>query len=254
MPESLLHRVAKRVLPTALYPRTLIGNAILARTGRVVFSGPFRDLRYVESSVGSVYFPKLLGTYERELHTAMEELIARRPARILDLGAAEGYYAVGLATRLTASSIVAYEEDEVGRGLLRQLAAMNSVAERIIVRGRCTPDTLAADLVEPGSVAIVCDIEGGEAAVLDPVAVAGLRKAWILVELHEFVVPGIGAELSRRFVASHHVERIEQRPRTVEDYPFPISVTRWLPEPYASELVQEHRPEPMSWLVLRPHG
>ncbi|MBX7105240.1 MAG: hypothetical protein K1X57_14250 [Gemmataceae bacterium] len=253
-PDTLLHRWAKRLLPTPLYPRHLLATTIDRRVGRTVFAGPFRGMKYVDASVGSVFYPKLLGCYEKELHGAIEELIALAPATIIDIGAAEGYYAVGLALRCPQARVIAFEENEEGRALLAKMAAMNGVAERMTVRGRCTPAALAADLGGPGRTACVCDVEGGEAELLDPAVAGALRNAWILVELHDFLVPGTGAELARRFAPTHQVTTIGQQPRTVADYPFPIPWARWLPLAYGSYHVQEFRPAPMSWLVLRPRA
>jgi len=69
-------------------------------TNRTVASGPFRGMRYVARAYHSAYHAKLLGTYEMELHGIVEELCRETPGIIVDVGAAEGYYAVGLAMRL----------------------------------------------------------------------------------------------------------------------------------------------------------
>jgi predicted O-methyltransferase YrrM len=72
-------------------------------------------MHYTENSQGSCYIPKLLGVYERELHDVLENLIAWGPDLVIDAGAAEGYYAVGLARRLPQSRIMAFEMEEGGR-------------------------------------------------------------------------------------------------------------------------------------------
>ena len=80
--------------------------------GGIVAGGPFQGLRYIRESVGSAWAPKMLGTYEKELWPVVDVLIRRRPRWIVDVGAAEGYYAVGLAMRLGAAQVVAFEADE----------------------------------------------------------------------------------------------------------------------------------------------
>src|SRR5438105_426555 len=66
-----------------------------------VLDGPFRGLRYPSaSSLHSGLLPKLLGTYEAELHGPIEHLLKSRTyGAVVDVGAAEGYYAVGFALR-----------------------------------------------------------------------------------------------------------------------------------------------------------
>jgi hypothetical protein len=50
--------------------------------------------------------PKFLGTYERELHRVIERAIWRRPKYVLNIGCAEGFYAVGLAIRLNDAQVL----------------------------------------------------------------------------------------------------------------------------------------------------
>jgi precorrin-6B methylase 2 len=61
---------------------------------------------------------------------------------LIDMGAAERYYAVGLAATTPVRRVVAFEAEERGRSLLKEMAVRNSVSTRIEIRGRCE----AADL------------------------------------------------------------------------------------------------------------
>ena len=143
-------------------------------------------------SFGSAYLPKLLGTYERELHWCVEEICAMAPGFILNVGAAEGYYTVGLALRNPHARVIGFEMDPHGRQALREMTELNYVADRIEVRGQCEPADLYSAIVKQPCPMVVCDAEGYEARLLDPPAVPTLKCAAILVELHEFLVPGIG--------------------------------------------------------------
>ena len=60
-----------------------------------VISGPFAGMQYVNTSVGSALEPKILGTYELELHDVFERLLDKDFAAIVNVGAGEGYLAVG---------------------------------------------------------------------------------------------------------------------------------------------------------------
>ena len=78
-------------------PKGYLAHLVRERTGCSVTSGPFAGMRYIDASFGSAYIPKLLGTYEQELSNVLAGIIAKRPKAVVDVGAAEGYYAVGLA-------------------------------------------------------------------------------------------------------------------------------------------------------------
>jgi hypothetical protein len=250
--DSWVHRTAKALVPARLHPSGLLTRAVVRRTGRAVASGPFRGMKYVASGVGSVYYPKLLGVYERELHPVVAAIGRLRPDRIIDVGAAEGYYAVGLARCNPQAAVVAFEETPDGQRLVREMAALNGVADRVRVLGRCEPGDLRAELAGARRPVVVCDVEGYETTLLDPAAVPALATTWVLVELHEFVTAGVGELLRGRFQDTHRVAEIAQTDRTRADFPYLRWLARLLPHAYATFAVNEFRPARMSWLWLEP--
>jgi hypothetical protein len=209
-------------------------------------------MRYVETSLGSAYLPKLLGIYERELAAAIDAVCARRPRLIIDVGAAEGYYAVGLALRNPQARVVAFEMDPRGRETLRHMANLNGVTGRVEVRGRCEPQDLNAALGATDDPVLVCDVEGDEELLLDPDLVPDLRRAAILVETHDFVRAGITETLQRRFQRSHGIEPIWQEPRSRHEFPWRTLGTVLLPGSYLEWAVNEWRPVRMCWLWMDP--
>jgi Met-10+ like-protein len=127
--------------------RGLYWNVICAllwfKAGHRIWAGPFVGTRYRVGAVCSASVPKLLGTYERELQPEIEKLANERWSAVIDVGAAEGYYAVGFARRLRDVPVVAYEMDPHGRALLRANAEENSVVESIDLREECTAAAFA---------------------------------------------------------------------------------------------------------------
>lgn len=257
-PLSVAKRIARTVLParwhlSALGPR-LLREQIVRRTNMAVASDPFRGMRYVHGSYKSVWEPKVLGIYERELADAIGEAIARQPVRILDIGAAEGYYAVGLARAVPGAYAWAFEADEQAHPLLRDLIACNGVSARVHIGGLCTPDVLSGVLGDGRGTLVICDAEGGEADLLDPVRVAGLRYADILVELHAGRVPDVWQMIRERFAPTHDIAVIDQEARSPADYPYWSPL---VPEAYVSNAVSEFRQpwEPWMrwyWMTARP--
>src|SRR3982751_3241860 len=68
--------------------------------GTTVLHGPFAGLRYPADAVQSRHsVPMLLGSYERELHAIVDSVLLDSYNRVVDVGCAEGYYAVGLALK-----------------------------------------------------------------------------------------------------------------------------------------------------------
>ena len=81
-------------------PITLVHAYLKKVTRKRIFSGPFQGLYYIGESIGSSYYPKILGIYEKELHGI---LVANRLDsfdKLVVIGAGEGYYAVGLVQKM----------------------------------------------------------------------------------------------------------------------------------------------------------
>ncbi|WZO98667.1 hypothetical protein EP7_000253 [Isosphaeraceae bacterium EP7] len=230
--------------------RRIVGR--LATPDRVA-QGPFRGMRPIAAAYCSEFLPKLVGTYEREIAPAIEAICAAGCDRIVDIGAAEGYYAVGMAMRNPDALVVGFEMNPSARYYLRQLAERNEVSARLQIRGTCDLDSLAASLEGARRPALICDCEGAEDLLLDPVRVEPLRRSYVLVETHDGlatdagVLEGIGRRLHERFGATHAIETIDSRPRSGDDLP---AGTELSPEESA-EAMNEGRPW-AQWLFMTP--
>lgn len=247
-----LRRAGRALVPRRFHRASRLASRLAPLVGERVLAGPFAGLRYVNRSYGSAYWPKVLGTYELELIPRLEELLLMPFRTVLVAGAAEGYYAVGLARRLVGASVLAWEAGDEARAAIAELAALNDVERRIEARGICDLGELSMGLARGGPVLLVCDLDGGEAGLLDPRALPDLAQAWIVVETHDCFVPGVMALLSNRFAPTHVVEEIRARPRSAADAP-PLA----LPPSFRGALAQllsERRPPGNDWLVMTPRG
>lgn len=215
------------------------------RHGERVLHGPFRGLAYPPGLVGRVHHltAKLLGTYEEELAEVLREEIEQRPPLFVDLGAADGYYAVGFALASPDTAVHAYEVDPVARRQLRALARANRA--RVELHGPANADRLAAHDLD--GALVLCDIEGAEADVLDPEAAPGLADAVLVVEVHP--LPGGGdteAIMRRRFEPTHAIDSIRPRERDPAAYRELDGAPGW------ESALDELRFGRTSWLVMRP--
>jgi len=211
---------------------------------------------YLTESVGSVLEPKLIGIYEREIHPFVEALVESKPDTVIDIGSAEGYYAVGLARRLPGSTVIAFEVEVEGRRLLQDLASRNGVSEQIRIRGFCDLESLGESLENAGRCVVICDAEGAEASLLNPDALPALKATAILVELHPRKAPGVKELLRSRFKGTHRIETAHQAPRTVADFPFNDFPIPLFPKAYLENAVSEFRQpweDLMEWFWMVPN-
>jgi SAM-dependent methyltransferase len=247
----LIRGAAKKVIPRPWRPGPYLRATARRMTNNVVWDGPFRGMKYIEQSHCSALFPKLLGLYEMELHREIEAACRLSIDRIIDIGSAEGYYAAGFALRRPDVQVVAFELDPVARQLAQELFALNGLDGRITVRGKCEPDDLA-DLTNAGVSLIICDCEGDENVLLDPARVTGLARSFVLVETHEFVIPGVTDQIQRRFAATHDIEVIWQRYRRREEFPLSDWYIRRMQDLDLDGVMSEDRPIRMQWLWMTP--
>jgi hypothetical protein len=214
--------------------------------------GPFQGMRYPErTAVGSSFAPKLIGCYERELHPLFERIVNRPYRTIIDVGCAEGYYAVGLALRIPQATVHAYDPAPLARSQCRKMAELNGVADRVIVGETFTPgDLVKFDFRGPGL--IICDCEGYEKELFSQAAVDRLGDQDVLIEAHDFFDPEITPQLKARFAPTHDVEAIpsvdDYHKSRAYDYPelqgYSIDLRRIL--------LGEYRTANMEWLFMTP--
>ncbi len=219
--------------------RQRIAEVVVEELGDTVLSGPFKGLRLGAATGDSP--AKLLGCYESELHGVIEELICTHFDTIVNVGSADGYYAVGMAMRCPETLVIAYDIDKHQQELCRLNARLNGVGDRLKVRGECRQ----ADLIALGTSALVImDCEGCEDGLLSPDVVAS-----ILVELHDWDDPTAPDRIIERLRPTHEVAIIWSTKRNPADYP---SLSMLSAED--REIALFERPKAMRWAVLRPTG
>lgn len=226
-----------------------VDDFVYAFTKGVVQTGPFqgmhltRDIAWADTKLS----PQLLGCYEMELHEFIEKCIEAKPKVVVNVGCAEGYYAVGLAHRLPDATVYAIEGDETSVDIAKAAAERNGVK---LVFGEDVDKVFAApDL-------IVMDCEGHEVLYLDLEKFPSLRTAVIIVEIHEMPAGSTyfpdGQPTAQiivdRFRETHKIVALFEGPRNPNQFKCLhciSSLERWM-------AVQEGRPCLMCWFIMVP--
>ncbi|MEO6786364.1 MAG: hypothetical protein ABI318_09550 [Chthoniobacteraceae bacterium] len=219
---------------------------ITARAGLTVQSGPFAGMRYLEESCSSALLPKLIGTYEDELHPTIEALLRSAPSAVVDIGCAEGYYAVGMAMRLPGTTVHAYDMDSKARSLCGELGRLNGVAERVLIHQQFTPACLPE--LPSERLLVICDVDGYEVNLFSSESAAHWRQANLIVELHDFQGLPCLETVRNCLVGSHRIELLSSRTKT----PPSLQALEHLSEADRKLAVDELRPT-QQWLVAITH-
>ena len=150
-----------------------------------VQQGLFGGMAYPSpTSHGSALVPKLLGTYELELAPVIAGWRDRAFPVIVDVGCAEGYYAVGLARMFPGAVVHAFDSAAEARSMCLATSEANGVASRMRMHGECgQADLLAIDLGSGGLV--VSDCEGFEGDLFDIEVARHMARCHAIIEVHD---------------------------------------------------------------------
>ena len=209
--------------------------------GPAVLHGPFAGMKYPAASILSRNsVPRLLGSYERELHEAIQTGLAYKYDRVIDIGTAEGYYAVGFALK-GQSPVITFETDPREMALCKEMARLNRVEDRLTERDFCNPEALRA-LTAGMRCFVLSDCEGYELELFDQPTVDALQRSDVLIEIHMDAYE----PLLDRFSKTHSLETFVASPRLGNEYPELSCLGR-----DADLAVCEHRPAGQRWIFAK---
>lgn len=225
--------------------RVIAGEAVKKQSGGIVQGGPFVGLRldFRERSWGNdAVAIKLTGLMEAELHSTIE-LFSKKPVtQIVNVGCSDGYYALGLGVLIPSVPILAVDTDAAEISKVRTNAALNGMTERL----QCFSSMEDASAVLKSTGFVVCDVEGAEDNLIDPSRFPSLLSSNLIVELHEFIAPGVGQRIKKRFEATHKIWELHSGGRNPNASP----ILSDLPDDIKWPAMSEGRPGPMSWLCM----
>jgi hypothetical protein len=182
-----------------------LAREVSRATGRRIAAGPFAGMRLDYELFPVHASPKFLGTYEQELHSVIERAIQLHPKYVLNIGCAEGFYAVRLAIRLKDARVFAADADPKALSATIKNAQLNGVSAQVYPVGIVRPGQFSRYLKADASL-LIMDCEGAEFSLLDPANDPILLRTNILVEIHrEF---GDEREIIQKFARTHNIIEI----------------------------------------------
>ncbi len=226
-------------------------SKVFKKLDSTVCYGPFKGMKYIKRSYSSALLPKLLGTYERELHKVIEQIISTGYQNIVDIGCAEGYYAVGFACKCRNTAgfhVYAYDINKDALQNLMELSALNSVSDKITIGERFGYNDF--ELFKDKRTLIFCDIEGDELTLLDPAKAHSLLNYDLLVEIHDGNDEAgiIKTRLTNRFKQTHLIQLIKYTSRSVKDA---AAITYTTDEWLKYIAVNEGRKIGLAWMWMK---
>ena len=217
----------------------------------VVQSGIFKNLRYPKIySYGSVIFPKLIGIYEKQLHKPINEFKKNSYDTVINIGAAEGYYAVGMALNFPQSKVVAIDKSIEALNFLKEMSIINHTQDRVkIINGDAK---IFLEEIDPNqSYLVICDCEGCEHDIFSKKNIENLKKSDLIIEMHyseEYLI-FIEEKNSflERFKKYHDYEIVKHQNTRLEDLKDLENITI----KHAIKITNEVRAENAEWIIFK---
>lgn len=232
-----------------------IGSEIMRLSPNLaVMHGPFKGMHYPEmKSIGSSIAPKILGSYERELHQVLEQICLNDYTEIVDIGCAEGYYAVGMAMRIPTARVFAFDTNADAILLCERMAQLNNVAERLVAGSFCDTETLKTISCTTNAL-IFSDCEGYEKDLFTEEMAPVLARHDLLIEVHDFIDIEISSTIRRRFEKTHSITSIQSIDDIMKAHSYDYKELSGYSVEHRRKLFAENRPHIMEWLYMTPHS
>tara|TARA_Y100000591_G_C21726455_1_gene641611 strand:- start:86 stop:817 length:732 start_codon:yes stop_codon:yes gene_type:complete len=128
---------------------------------------------------------KIYGFYENKIQQKLKDI--NNPI-LIDIGAADGFFAIGSLKSKICEFCYAFEETKKSRENLSKTAKINNVQNKLSIIGKVTKDnffTLLPSKINFSEVTILCDIEGGEFDFFSDEILATIRCSNIIIEIHK---------------------------------------------------------------------
>ena len=227
-------------------------KALVAKNG--VLNGPFSGMRYGNRAHGSFLMPKLLGTYEMEVHSIVNDVIQNPPGIFIDVGCAEGYYAVGFALKCPDAHVLAFDIAEEARELTKELALANGVEDRVEIRSEFRAEKVLPESLGNSSF-LLCDTDGAESEIFQQETVPLFKNCRILVETHDGYVAGVTDKLLNFFRHTHEALVIDSNcDYEIKSLKYQTPAFRETNRVLRGRFFEEGRPFPQKWIYFTPKG
>ena len=159
---------------------------------------------------------KIYGIYENKIQQKLKDI--NKPI-LIDIGAADGFFAIGCLKSKICEYCYAFEEIKKSRENLYKTAEINNVNKNISIMGAVTKDnffSLLPSEIDFSKAIILCDIEGGEFNFFTDEILKKIKHSNIIIEIH-YNKNNLEIDLLKRAKEYFDVSIIIDNDRSVEN-------------------------------------
>jgi hypothetical protein len=234
--------------------RELLGERLLNKSENKVLYGYFKGLKLESNLWGARDVASIiLGQYEKEIL----DFIMKIPSSFsyfVDIGAADGIYAVGLLKNQKFKRVICFESNLRSQESIKINADNNQVTSQISIFGEAKIDFLNTITLETelqlSKTVFLFDIEGGEYDLLTTENLMRMATSFVIVEIHKNVqnYETKYKELIRKVAPFFDYKIIREGERGSTEF---SEISHW-PDEDRNIIFSEGRRYAMEWLALSP--
>ena len=230
-----------------------LARLVVGSFNNTVAYGPFKGLKLSTDShwSGADRASMVLGMYEQEILQDLGNLRGKYKT-FIDLGAADGYYGIGVLVAGLFEKSYCFEISELGRAVIAQNAEINGFKEKVIVFGEADKKFYRQidhhDLI---NAVLFVDIEGAEFDLFDADHFSFFSNTVIYIELHDWFFSDSQDKISKLRQDSERTHSWKEFHTGSRD-PSAFSELGNLPDTARWLLCSEGRARLMTWVRLDP--
>ena len=218
-----------------------------------IIDGIYKGTKLTYSSDYFIAKPaQLLGCYEKEVQEEIYNLTKKNNLEyFINLGAGEGYHAIGSKVANLFKYFFCYELDKSNQKTIKKNFQLNGINENIQIFSKADIDFLKylENKINFSKSLFLFDIEGDEFKILDKRNIEIIKNSYLIIELHHFYSSKIEVdefyELLHKFYNIRTCKtgnRIFSKFKKLDKF---NDDEKWL-------MMSESRPATMDWIICEP--
>jgi len=164
-----------------------VWNKLSKIYGSTIQYGPFKGMKIAKEKSWELDYgltTKILGTYEEKVVNKLIKF-SKKNNTFIDIGAADGFYVVGMAFKNFFKYIYAFEVNSQSRKIIKLNHKLNKCKQHIKIKSEANYLSLKRIVKLRKKCTILIDIEGAEFDLLSLKVLKVLKDCNIICELHK---------------------------------------------------------------------
>jgi hypothetical protein len=153
--------------------------------------------------------------------------------------------------KIEKTIVYAYDIDAEARKLTNEMANINNVSDRVLVRNNINSSSFN-DFDFSKKTLIICDIEGSEQFIFDSSNIKLFKNCFLIIETHDWVDLNISTDLENLFSPTHNVKSIQSIGDNIKAKNYLFSELEKLDLLTKYRIFEEGRRYVDEWLIISP--